>query len=226
MILVGAGCNRNAATNTEPEKDQVFSDPNTQVTFTVPTSLKVEKATSEPGNVSVILKKNSQDGLLDNVRFSTKTREAWLNEMVKARVEKPNQVCQNNEAFGCEKWDEEVSAYQRAVRDNNFGGYYALGTNKVTINGVPFVVAVTYNLDTQQYQTKYVAYVNNTRITFIDPATGGLEYGFPFQMDAKNREMVETLGQRIAKREKIDDVKTRARADSLYQLVSTVKINK
>lgn len=224
IVLLGAGC-RNAD-SPKVEEDPVFQDKNSAVSFTYPRYLKVDKVNSAPGAVTATLKKKGADGLMDNIYFSVKTRDAWLNEMVKAKVEKPNQVCENEEQFGCEKWDENVALYQKAIKDNKFDGYYAMGANKVTINNIPFVTIVTYNIDTKQYQTKYLAYVNNTRITFVDPATGGLEYGFPFQMDAKNRETVELTAQRLAKREKIDDVKTRARADELFQLVSTIEVKK
>ena len=127
---------------------------------------------------------------------------------------------------GCEKWDEDVALYNRVVSTKNFGDYYALGFDTVTLAGIKFIVVVTFNPEREQYQTTYLAYANDTRITFVDPATGGLEYGVPFQMNAKNREAVESTGMRLAKREKIDDVKTRARADELYQIVSTVHLAK
>lgn len=227
FVLLGAGCfGGNSGTYTPGDgmpanldQDYTFVDLNTPITFTVKSYLQQNVVSSTPGAVRVSFdRKPGSTGLIETVTFSTKTREALLSE------KKPAGVCQNEIDPGCEKWDENVAAYNRAIQSGNFNGYYALGADKTTVNDIPFVVAVTYNPDNQLFQTKYTAYVNETRITFIDPASGGLEYGVPFQMDAKNRELVEKTAQDIASRKNISDPKNRARADELYQMVETIKI--
>lgn len=232
LVTLGLGCARNNGNDNNPnptnnDEDQVFQDPNSAISFTLYNYLQKDKASSEPGAVlASFKKKNGKTGPIDNLIFSTKTREAWQKEVQDAKSKNPNMVCENYEQYGCEKWDDDYTMYQRAINNNRFEGYYALGTSKKVINSIPFVVVVTYNIEKQQYQTKYVAFVNNTRVTFTDPATGGLEYGVPFQMTAKNRELVELTAQRLAKRENLDDVQTRARADALYQLISTIQVKK
>ncbi len=206
------------------DRDEAFQDPNTKVSFIYKSYLQKETVTSEPGNVMLVFKKKEgTSGLIDTLYFSTKTHDAWLAEKSKAD---PTKVCDSEVQAGCEKWDASVALYNKVVSTNNFQDYYAFGVDTVNVGGIKFVAVVTYNVDRQQYQTTYLAYVNNTRITFVDPATGGLEYGVPFQMNAKNREMVELTGLRLAKRQKVDDVKTRARADELFQIVSTVTVAK
>lgn len=230
LVLLGIGCQKNNQNNNENTQqdenlDRVYEDSNTAVSFTYPFYMEKESEQKTDGSVYVKFKKRAnKEGEIDNLIFSTKTKKAWEAERDKAKSENPNQVCESEDQFGCEKWNENFASYQRAISNNIFTNYYALGTSKKIINGIPFVVVVTYNIDTQQYQTKYIAYTNDTRITFIDPSTGGLEYGIPFQMNAKNRELVELTGQRLANREKVDDIKTRARADALFQVVSTVKV--
>lgn len=232
-VTLGAGCSKGGSQNQKNTKvevpadtsDRTFSDPNTKVTFSYGYYLNKDQSSSEPGNVSVTFKKNPNvpDGLIDTLYFSTKTKDAWAAEKAKAD---PKKVCESNTQPGCEKWDDDYALYQKAITTGNYDGYYGFGGNKVTVNGITFVTIVSYNLDRKQYQTMYTGYSNNTRITFVDPATGGLEYGQPFSMDAKNRELVEKTGAALAKRQKVDDEKTRARADQLYQIVSTVKLGK
>lgn len=236
LILLGLGCKQsNVALNNQGnnagsvqslviDHDQLFQDLNTKVGFIYKSYLDKADTNSAPGAVSVTFKKrDGSSGLIDTLYFSTKTRDAWLAEKQKLD---PKQVCENYNKPGCEKWDADVALYNKVISTNNFEDYYALGVGRVTIGGIRFVVVVTFNPDREQYQTTYLAYVNNTRITFVDPATGGLEYGVPFEMNAKNRELVELTGRRLATRQKIDDVKTRARADELYQIVSTVTLAK
>ncbi|MEK7625301.1 MAG: hypothetical protein AAB467_03055 [Patescibacteria group bacterium] len=237
IVLVGFGCKQlgsPTAKNTEPgqsgaeplviDHDQFFENSNTKVSFQYKSYLQSDVSSVKPGAVTMSFTRRSGSlGLIDTLYFSTKTREAWLAE--KAKLD-PRQVCENYAMPGCEKWDEDVALYNRVVSTKNFGDYYALGFDTVTLAGIKFIVVVTFNPEREQYQTTYLAYANDTRITFVDPATGGLEYGVPFQMNAKNREAVESTGMRLAKREKIDDVKTRARADELYQIVSTVHLAK
>ena len=237
IVLVGFGCKQlNLLPSSDKQTsvkgvqlpildhDQVFQDPNTKVSFIYKSYLQKETIISEPGNVMLGFKKrDGTTGLIDTLYFSTKTHDAWLAEKSKAD---PSKVCESEVQLGCEKWDASVALYNKVITTNDFKDYYAFGVDKVNIGGIKFVVVVTYNLDRQQYQTTYLAYVNNTRITFVDPATGGLEYGIPFQMNAKNRELVELTGLRLAKRQKIDDIKTRIRADELFQIVSTIQVAK
>lgn len=230
LVILGAGCSQNQGPQTgsqnivAPEnidKDVVFSDSNSAVSFTLKSYLQKASGSSTPGSVSAVFNRRpGSSGMVETMTFSTKTHDAWLAE------KKPSGLCTSEDLLGCEKWDQDLALYNKALTSNNFVGYYALGASKTVVSGIPFVVIVTYNLDTKQYQTKYIAYVNNTRITFVDPATGGLEYGVPFEMNAKNRELIELTAQKLAKRQKVDDEKTRARADELYQMVATVKIGK
>lgn len=235
VVLVGFGCKQFGPwSSNNPrsgsgdnqllviDKDGNFENPNTKVRFQYKSYLQPDSSSVASGTVMVSFKqKAGSTGLIDSLYFSTKTREAWLAEKQKLGSK---QVCDDYSKPGCEKWDADVALYRKVISTNDFGDYYALGFDTVTVAGIKFIVVVTYNPDRQQYQTTYLAYVNNTRITFVDPATGGLEYGVPFQMNAKNRELVESTGMRLAKRQKIDDIKTRARADELFQIVSTVRL--
>lgn len=225
LVALGAGCSKNnqQANSGLPvnlDTDATSTDPNTAVSFVLKSYLLKSSSTSTPGSVSeVFRRKPGSSGLVDTMIFSTKTHDAWL-----AEKKQPGQICTSEDLPGCEKWDQDLALYNTALTKNNFDGYYALGASKTTVGGISFVVIVTYNLDTKQYQTKYIAYVNSTRISFTDPATGGLEYGIPFEMNAKNRELVESTAQKLATRQKVNDEKTRARADELYQMVATVKV--
>lgn len=237
VVLVGFGCKQsgsqapnNSKTGSQIieqpsfDRDTIFSNANTKVSFQYKSYLQPDASSIQPGSVTLSFKqKPNASGLIDTLYFSTKTRDAWLAEKQKLDPKKP---CESYALPGCERWDDDVALYDKVISTNNFGDYYALGFDTVTLGGIKFVIVVTYNPDRQQYQTTYLAYADNTRITFVDPATGGLEYGVPFQMNAKNRELVESTGMHLAKREKIDDVKTRARADELFQIVSTVQLAK
>jgi hypothetical protein len=217
------GENQNTqAQNVSDDADVIFSDPHIPVTFHYIGYLQKQVLQSATGTVRAQFNKRpGSNGIIDTFTFSAKTKQEFLTEK-----KDPTKVCDSEDMPGCEKWDADYALYRKAIAQNNYDGYYALGTNKTVISGIPFVVIVTYNLDTKQYQTRYIGYLgDNLRITFTDPGTGGLEYGVPFQMTAKNRDMVEQLGRNIAKRQKIDDVKTRARADAFFQIVSTVKVN-
>lgn len=243
MLTLGFGCssansnnkgsNYNSQSSTGQNNDNqpastaplIFQDSNTAVSFTYPSYLDKADVNSKPGAVSVTLNKRpGESGSLDTVTFSTKTHDAW-------QAEKPvnassTAVCDSEDQLGCEKWDADNALYRVALTTNKFDGYYALGASRTTINGVPFVVIVTYNIDTKMYETKYLTYINNTRITFVDPASGALEYGAPFQLNAKNRELVELTAKNLATRLQISDVKNRARSDELYAIVASLQFHK
>jgi|GEM_PF-4925067 hypothetical protein len=248
ILILGVGCSSNVSNTSNTQsggtstagdqpvtnpvfndtKDVVFSDINTDVAFHYLSYLKPTDVVILPGAVSFKLVKRpgSTAGLLDNILFSTKGRDAWAAELMAVKPKSPGIICDDEMQYGCEKWDEKYQLYIKALKTNDFSGYYAMGAGKMVINGITYIVTVTYNMENQQYQTTYTAYVDNTRITFVDPASGGIEYGIPFSMDAKNREMVETIAKNLASRKRVDDVKMRARADELFYMVSTVVMTK
>lgn len=247
ILVLGAGCSKGVSNNSnqpagsnttdgqvtsnpvfDDTKDIVFSDPNTKVTFHHLSYLQPTDVKSVPGAVSFTLAKRpgSTAGLIGDVLFSTKTRDASMAELDAVRIKSSGLICDSEAQLGCDKWDQNYALYKKAIQTNDYTGYYAMGASKVVINGITYVVAVTYNMNNQQYQTTYTTFTNNTRITFVDPATGGIEYGVPFNMNAKNRTMVETIAKNLANRSKIDDVQMRARTDEFFNLVSSVKIAK
>ena len=242
LFALGAGCsgpkgkilvdknpvvsNQSVTPEVKPEvnddADQIFEDLSTRVSFHYMGYLKKTEVKMTTGSVSIVFKR--RDGStrpIDTLYFSAKTKDAYLAEKQNAPK---NLVCENYSQPGCDKWEEDLRLYNRVMSQNNYDEYYAFGGNRVTINGITYVVVVDYNLERQQYQTRYIGFINNTRITFTDPATGGLEYGVPFQMNARNREVIEKTGQKIAKRQKIDDLQTYTRSEALYQIVSTLKL--
>lgn len=248
LLIAGVGCSKQPAANkaTGPEEknqtssdgwtpktlspeayddsDQIFEDKGTGLSFHFMGYLQKTDMKAASGSVSFVLKRREGSTRpIDTLYFSMKTRAAYLAE--KAAAPK-NISCDSYDKPGCDKWEDDLVLYNRAMSQNNFDGYFALGSNRVTMNGITYAVVVDYNLDRQQYQTRYIAFINDTRIVFRDPATGGLEYGVPFQMNARNRELIEKTAQKIAKRQKIDDQKTYDRANALYQLVATLKIAK
>lgn len=238
-VLLFAGCGQSPTStgndNTDTTvssgvndaKDTVFSDTNTKVTFHYTGYLLKGTVASAPGSVAVTFtKRPGSSGLIDSLHFSTKTKAASQAEAADAKAKNPKLMCDSVEQYGCEKWDEAYATYQKAVKSGDYAGYYAQGASKVVVNGVTYVVTVTYNIDEQQFETTYTGYSNDTRITFVDPTSGGIEYGIPFSMNAKNRDQVEQLAKDIANRQKIADVKTRARADELYTIVSSVQLAK
>ncbi|MFA6105432.1 MAG: hypothetical protein WC725_02415 [Patescibacteria group bacterium] len=224
----GPAANEQTPVQVSPEvaddADQIFEDPSTRVSFHYQGYLQKTDVKMASGSVSVVFKRRAgSTRTIDTLYFSAKTKDAYLLEKKNAPKDL---VCDNYTKPGCDKWEEDLILYNRAMSQNNFDGYYAFGGNRMTLNGITYVVVVDYNLERQQYQTKYIAFINNTRIMFVDPATGGLEYGIPFQMNAKNRELIEKTGLNLAKRQKIDDMKTVVRADALFQIVATTKLMK
>jgi hypothetical protein len=242
LFAIGVGCsktknnvigNNNATQSTEqkppvlsPEvaddADQIFEEQTTRVSFHYQGYLQKTEVKIATGSVSIVFKRRTgSTRTIDTLYFSAKTKEAYLQEKITAPKDL---VCENYRQVGCDKWEEDLVLYNRAMSQNNYDGYYGFGGNRVTLNGITYVVIVDYNLEREQYQTRYIGFINNTRIMFTDPATGGLEYGVPFQMNAKNRELIEKTAQKLAKRQKIDDMKTVVRAEALYQIVSTLKL--
>lgn len=231
-VIFITGCGQKAATpvlvSPQPTEqypsDKKFTSQNLPVTFSYQRYLNAETVSNVPGSVFVIFRKDpSSPGLIDQVLFSAKTHDAWKKEMEQAALAKDRPVCESEAQFGCEKWDEDFALYQKAIKDHNYDGYYALAASTVTVNSIPFLILVTYNVDTQQYQTTYIAYTNNVRLTFVDPASGALEYGVPFHMTAKNRTLVEDTAKNIAIRRNLDrDVNTRA--ELLYDIVSSAVV--
>lgn len=239
FLLLVTGCGVGPSSKSENEKkaeeaaavkndgaDVVFTDSATKVSFHYTGYLQKNIVRSTPGSVVALFKKRpgSAVGMLDGLAFSTKTAEAQAAEVADAKAKNPKMVCENYDQYGCEKWDQDYALFQKAIKSNDFSGYYALAATKAVINGMTYVVAVTYNTDTQLFQTTYTTFTKNTRITFVDPATGGIEYGIPFSMNAKNREQVEAIAKSIAERKQIADVKTRARTDELNSLVATAQL--
>lgn len=232
MTVAGCGATTPApsGTPTAPVEDttseKTFSAPGVPVTFRYQPYLQVVSNSTTPGSATLFFRKRAKaPELLDQFLFSTKTHDAWKLEADQAAKIKNRPICESEAQFGCEKWDEDFALYQKAINQNNFDGYYALAGTKTIINKIPYIVLVTYNVDTKQYQTTYLAYVNNTRITFVDPAAGALEYGQPFHMTAKNRTDVETLAKNIAIRKNLDS-QVNARVGLLYDIVSTVQFTK
>ncbi len=231
--MVVAGCGK--STPEQVNANQPPEDPNAEKTFSatgVPLSfryqgyLQAASSSTTPGAATIFFRKRAgASELLDQVLFSTKTRAAWEEEAKQAALIKNRPICESEAQFGCEKWEEDFALYQKAIKENNFDGYYVLAGARTTINKIPYIVLVTYNVDTKQYQTTYLAYVNDTRITFVDPSAGALEYGQPFYMTAKNRSDVEMTAKNIANRKNLDP-QVNARAALLYDIVSTVEFKK
>ncbi len=234
LLLAVAGCgssktpvtsnepsgNSSAPTTVDEEKKLIpFGSP---VTLTHPSYLVSETISSRPGSALLLFKKApNKQGILDTFLFSTKTYDSWKEEMKQAVSS--TTVCESEAQFGCERWDEDFALYQKALKTKTFDGYYALAGRIETINGIQYVILVTYNVDTKQYQVTYLGYSKNTRLTFVDPAAGALEYGQPFYMTAKNRSLVEDTAVNLAKREKLDE-KTASRASALYAVVASAHL--
>lgn len=210
----------------DPNAEKTFSAPGVPVSFRYQGYLQVVSNSTTPGAATLFFRKRVKaPELLDQFLFSTKTHDAVKAEVEQASKIQNRPICESEAQFGCEKWDEDFALYQKAINQNNFDGYYALAGSKAIINKIPYIVLVTYNVDTKQYQITYLAYVNDTRITFVDPAAGALEYGQPFYMNAKNRTDVETLAKNIALRKNLD-AQVNARVGLLYDIVSTVEVKK
>lgn len=239
LLTLGAGCRSQVPKNgskkidnveqqakKSPEElddaDQVFEDLSTRVSFHYMGYLQKSEVRVTTGSVYIVFKRREGSTRpIDTLIFSAKTKDAYLAENLNAPK---GTVCEDYTLPGCDKWEDDLKLYNHAMSQNAYDGYYGFGGSRVTLNGITYVSVVDYNAERQQYRTRYIAFINNTRITFTDPATGGLEYGVPFQMNARNREMIEKTGQKLAKREKIDDTQTYTRSQAFFQIVSTLKL--